>query len=307
VSKTARKLSRILAMIPWVIAHPGVSVDEVCERFGYTRRELADDLNLVFVCGLPGYGPGDLMVAYIDGEQVVVDTADYFSGAPRLSPAEALALLASGLAVLGTGQGGAVLGSAVEKLTRVLLPEGSDLLTVDLAGEPDLVAELRTAAANHQVVELTYTSLSREETTVREVEPWSVFSSLGNWYLSAHCRLVNDERVFRVDRIRQLQRTGEAFEAPAELPPPVVRYTPSDDDVHCLIELGPAAHWVAEYYPVDIIEPGEMMVVGFAAADPSVAARLLVRLGGSARLLEGPEVALATNALREKILAVYGE
>ena len=72
--RTTKRLNKILAMLPWVIAHPGASVDEVCERFDYTKAELAADLDLVFVCGLPGYGPGDLMVAYIDDH------------APRLRP-----------------------------------------------------------------------------------------------------------------------------------------------------------------------------------------------------------------------------
>ena len=57
MSKTARRLTRILSMVPWVIANQGASVAEVCRRFGYTERELIEDLNLVFVCGLPGYGP----------------------------------------------------------------------------------------------------------------------------------------------------------------------------------------------------------------------------------------------------------
>ncbi|HJQ94909.1 MAG TPA: protein pafC, partial [Acidimicrobiia bacterium] len=61
--RTASRLLRILAMIPWVIANPGSSVQEVCRRFGYTEGDLAQDLNIVFVCGLPGYGPGDLMSA----------------------------------------------------------------------------------------------------------------------------------------------------------------------------------------------------------------------------------------------------
>jgi proteasome accessory factor C len=299
-------LSRILAMLPWVIAHPGSSVDEVCERFGYTRAELAADLRLVFMCGLPGYGPGDLMVAYIDEDGgVVVDTADYFAAAPRLNPAEAVGLLAAGLALLGTGQASPALRSAVEKLTRVLLPEGDkNLLSVDLAAEPSLVGELRQAAAEHRVVEITYTSLAKEQTTVRLVEPWSVFASLGNWYLSAHCRLAEGERVFRIDRIRLISPTGEHFTPPEALPPPEVVYIPSEEDVKCVIELGEGARWVAEYYPVEVLR-GEPLTVGFAAADPLVAARLLTRLGPHARLVEGAEVGRALATLRERILARY--
>jgi proteasome accessory factor C len=305
-SRTASRLSRILAMLPWVIAHPGAKVDEVCERFGYTRAQLAEDLAIVFVCGLPGYGPGDLMVAEIDDDEVFVDTADYFANAPRLAPAEALALLASGIAVVGSGQASAALTSAVEKLTRALLPEGTGVIDVDLAGEPELVAILREAAGSNSVVEITYTSLSRDQTTVREVEPWSVFSSMGNWYLSGHCRMAGAERSFRVDRVRRAVTTGAKFDPPKGLPPRAIRYTPSVEDVRCRIALTPAARWVLDYYPVDIVsEAPEETVVEFSAGDPLVAARLLLRLGPQGRLLDGPEVAEALEALRARILSVY--
>jgi proteasome accessory factor C len=305
-SRTASRLSRILAMLPWVIANPGAKVDEVCERFGYTRAQLAEDLAIVFVCGLPGYGPGDLMVAEIDDDEVFVDTADYFANAPRLAPAEALALLASGIAVVGSGQASPALSSAVEKLSKALLPEGTGVIDVDLAGEPELVAILREAAATNSVVQITYTSLSRDQTTVREVEPWSVFSSMGNWYLSGHCRMAGAERSFRVDRIRKVESTGANFEPPQALPPRAIRYTPSVEDVRCRIALTPAARWVLDYYPVDIVSEGpEETVVEFSAGDPLVAARLLLRLGPEGRLLDGPEVDQALTTLRDRILSVY--
>jgi proteasome accessory factor C len=293
-------------MLPWVIAHPGAKVEEVCERFGYTSSQLAEDLAIVFVCGLPGYGPGDLMVAEIDDDEVYVDAAEYFADAPRLAPAEALALLASGIAVVGSGQASPALAAAVEKLGTALLPEGTGVIDVDLAGEPDLVALLREAAATNSVIEITHTSLSRDQTTVREVEPWSVFSSMGNWYLAGHCRMAGAERSFRVDRIREARSTGEHFEPPKALPPRAIRYTPSVEDVRCRIALTPLARWVLDYYPVDIVSEGpEETVVDFSAGDPLVAARLLLRLGPQGHLVEGPEVAEALASLQERILSVY--
>src|SRR5690606_15547202 len=146
-------------------AHPGASVDEVCERFGYRNHEdLARDLDVVFVCGLPGYGPGELMVAYIDEDEVVVDTADYFEGAPRLTPSEMLLMLASGMAILSMGEGSPALESAVDKLIATVAPD-ADSLAVDIQAEPSLVGPLRDAAADHRVVEMTYTSLGSGETT----------------------------------------------------------------------------------------------------------------------------------------------
>jgi proteasome accessory factor C len=63
-ARTVSRLSRILALIPYVLDRESADVGEIIERFGYTEAELTRDLNTIFVCGLPGYGPGDLMEAY---------------------------------------------------------------------------------------------------------------------------------------------------------------------------------------------------------------------------------------------------
>jgi proteasome accessory factor C len=305
-SRTAKRLIRILSMVPWVLANRGVTVDEVCTRFGYTQKELANDLDLVFVCGLPGYGPGELMEAYIDGDEVVVDMADYFSRPVRLNPAEALGLLASGMALASTNQAPPALERAIEKLASVVLGDAEEVLAVELAAEPDTLDTLRRAAADRRVVDIVYTSLGKGETKHRTIEPWSVFSSLGNWYVSAHCRTAGGERVFRIDRIREALIGDETFTPPVNIPPPEVRYTPGEDDVYATLELDAAARWVAEYYPVEILsDTAGSLTVRFAAPDPAVVARLLIRLGNHARLVDGDEVAGAVAALRSAILARY--
>ena len=303
--RTAARLSRLLAMLPWVIAHPGAKVDEVCERFGYSRSELVKDLELVFVCGLPGYGPGELMDAWIDDDEVVVDAADYFSRPVRLTPAEALMMLSGGMALRSAGLGPKALDSAIEKLQRVLMPDGESL-AVELESEPDLVGPLREAVADHRVVEIRHTALASGKETVRSIEPWTVFSTLGNWYVRGHCRLAGSERVFRIDRIRALTPTEERFEPPVDAGSPTVQYTPGVDDVTAVIRLTPSASWVAEYYPVEVLDSTpEGFTVAFSAADPAVAARLLLRLGEHAELVSGDEVGDARDALRARILARY--
>lgn len=303
--RTAKRLNRILAMLPWVIANAGASVDEVCERFGYTRRELAGDLDLVFVCGLPGYGPGDLMVAYIDDDEVVVELADYFANPVRLTPPEALSLLAAGMALVSTGQAPPALSSAVEKLQRVVLGEDQEALVVDLA-EPPLVGELRQAATSGSVVDIVYTALASGQTTERAIEPWVVFTTLGNWYVRGWCRLAGAERVFRIDRIRDLTVLDEAFEPPEISPEPEIGYTPGAEDVRAVIRLDRQARWVADYYPVETVaDDAAGLTVRFSASDPSVVARLLLRLGRSAELLEGVEVRTALADLRARLLARY--
>ena len=134
-----------------------------------------------------------------------------------------------------------------------------------------------------------------------------MFSTLGNWYLMGRCRLAEGERIFRVDRIREAGLTGETFTPPATLPPAEVRFMPRAEDVQAVIRLRPAGRWVIEYYPVEIVgQDGGDTVVRFAASDPAVAARLLIRLGRDAKLLEGDEVAAAAADLRSRIRARYG-
>lgn len=305
--KTAKRLNRILAMLPWVIANPGSTVDEVCERFDYTRAELAADLNLVFVCGLPGYGPGDLMVAYIDEDEVVVELADYFANPIRLTPPEALSLLAAGMALLSTGQAPTALASAIDKLQRTVLGSDEGNLVVDLA-EPPHVSELRRAAQERTVVEIVYTALATGRTTTRDIEPWVVFSTLGNWYVRAYCRSAGAERVFRVDRIRTVRSKSEHFQPPDRDVAPEIGYMPAEEDVRAVIRLHDAARWVASYYPVETVrDTRDGLEVRFSASDASVIARLLVRLGRSADLVEGDEVAARAADLRRRILARYGD
>ena len=118
--------------------------------------------------------------------------------------------------------------------------------------------------------------------------------------------MADAERVCRVDRIRTAEDTGERFEPPTDPPPPDVRYTPDLSDVQATIRLAPSARWVADYYPVDVIEDdGGSMVIAMSVSDAAVAARLLVRLGDDAELVDGAEVRRATEDLRSRILERY--
>ena len=304
--RTISRLSRILALIPYVLSGRGAGVSEILERFGYDEAELARDLDTVFVCGLPGYGPGDLMEAYIDENTVVIDAGDYFARAPQLTSTEAISLLAAGMAIITSGQAPKALESAVAKLQQSIVPESSPAFDIDVSGESPLLGVLRQAAADRKVARIRYRSLSKEEETEREVEPWNVFTTLGNWYVQGHCRLAGGERVFRVDRIRDCELLGQTFHRPTDVPQPGVGYTPSDDDVVCEIRLGPKASWVPDYYPVEIIGIDDHgTFIKFSSPDVELPARLLLRLGASGRLVKGPEVARRVREIGDAILARY--
>ena len=108
--------------MPYVLAHPYVTVAELAERFEISERELERELELLPMCGLPPYTADRLIdVAIVDGE-VTIRLAEYFERPLRMSPSEGLALLAAGralLAVPGSDPDGP-LGRALDKLEGTL-------------------------------------------------------------------------------------------------------------------------------------------------------------------------------------------
>ncbi|HEX6221617.1 MAG TPA: WYL domain-containing protein, partial [Acidimicrobiia bacterium] len=223
-----------------------------------------------------------------------------------LTPAEALGLLAAGMTVIGSGEASPELESAVRKLTKAVMPDADSTLTVDVIDESKNVGVLREAAASSRVVHITYRSVAKEETTERDIEPWSVFATLGRWYVLGHCRLVDDQRTFRIDRVKELEVLDETFERPRKVPEPGVGYVPREGDVVCTIELKPPARWVLEYYPVEIVsEDGDVTRIRFSSPDTEIPARLLLRLGTDARLIGGDEVKARLGEIGGALLTTY--
>lgn len=72
---------------------------------------------------------------------------------------------------------------------------------------------LRACIRRRHAVRLTYRSFSLEE-TCRDVEPYALTFRWGLWYLVGYCRLRNELRSFRIDRIRDLAELPEAFSIP---------------------------------------------------------------------------------------------
>ena len=304
--KTARRLARILSVLPYVIDNPGADIDDVAERFGYgTKSDLVKDLHLVFVTGLPGYGPGDLIDVDIDDDEVYVDAADYFARPIRLTAPEALGLLAAGMTLLESDQAPPALATAVAKLMEVIGDDAASSVAFDVP-TPAEVVTLRRAIETGKVVRIDYLGIASNARTVRDVEGSTVSFSLGNWYLTGHCRRADDERVFRVDRIASVVVLDEDYEPEdVEHTGPVV-YQPSESDARVSFTVGDDAAWVAEYYPVDVrsTDDGHLRV-HMAVADPLVAARLLLQLGDEASDIDGDEVVEAMDDLRSRIVTRY--
>lgn len=68
------------------------------------------------------------------------------------------------------------------------------------------------AVSERKTLRLSYTSLKDKVTTERIVEPWGLSFSAGSWYVDGWCRLREQPRSFRFDRIDALTWDGQRFE-----------------------------------------------------------------------------------------------
>ena len=319
--RTTERLKRILVLVPWVIANPDATVGEVCERFGITHEELASDVDVLMMCGLPPFGPGDLIEAFIEEDHVQIAMADYLAKPPRLTRSEAIALLVMGRAVAALPglEEAASLRSALGKLAGAVSPgeaarasELADAVAVELgATGDDLLAELRRAVGERARLRIEYYSSGRDEMTQREVDPLLLCASLGYWYLIAIDHLSGEERTFRVDRIRGTAATGESFVPPEGFD--ASRYldgpffTPSPRDLLVTLELGPGAAWIREVVPFENEKELPDGRFRFELRTPHFAwlVRLLLTAGEAATVVDPPELRDAVREAAARALARY--
>lgn len=314
------QVGRLLALVPYIQSREQVSLEQAAADFGVQPGQIAKDLNVLWFCGLPGLGMGDLIdvdMEALEGEGLVrVSNADYLRRPLRLDSAEASALIVA-LRALREGGDDTVRPIVDRALIKLEAAAGDG---ARLASQVDLHLDEQDAAVNRlreqlaaatdqgRQVRLDYYVPARDESTERVVDPMRVVSAEGHTYLEAWCHLAEDQRLFRLDRIHRadvLDSPTEAHDvAPRDLAAGL--FQPAEDDLLATLLLRPQARWVAEYYPVEeVTEAADgALRVRLRVADPAWLTRLVLRLGGTADIEQPPE--LADDVRRTAVRALRG-
>ena len=317
MSMTAlERLRRLLAIVPWVAEQDGPLIDEVAVRFDYDRDELLDDLEkILFFVGVYPFTPDCLIEVWLTEDRVWIRYADWFRRPLRLSISEITTLVAAGTTVAGflpwNSADDAVLGPLERALAKLsVLTEGADrTVEIRLGTSGSLLTTVSEAVNNREALEVEYHSFHRDEVGTRVVEPHRYYADKGHWYLVGYCRSAGAQRVFRLDRIRSCEPTGERFTAPEEgdgSPEGV----PLDGRLpEVVLELGPEARWVVDDYPhggVEETSEGQLKL-RLPVVSERWLERLLLRLGPRATVVEAPDGlgAELRAAAAERILARY--
>src|SRR5713101_308069 len=207
-----------------LIDHPtGIAVDDAARKLGCTVRTIWRDLEVLENAGFPLYNDKE-----VDGRRSIWKMQENFKlGLPvKLSLAETAALLMSRdlLAPTGAGALGGAGTSAFDKIGRVLSRDALRLLDQmrEIIGVRAVGAKLQAPAAEHlsliqkamlerRRLDMRYYSMSRDEENRRQVDPYHLTVFDGGFYLVGYCHLRKTERIFAVDRIRELRMLPVRF------------------------------------------------------------------------------------------------
>lgn len=300
------RLRRLLAILPWLLEREETTVAEVAARFEMTEEEVVRDLSLVSVCGLPPYSADELIDLWIDDDGTIgtFNRHDLFIRPINLTPAEGFAVLAAGRALLAVpGAASSALESALAKLEAALGTRGG--LAVDLVAPPHL-AEVQSAAQEHERLAIAYYSAWRDEQTRRVIDPWLVHSDEGRWYVECHDSLSGEHRRLRVDRILEVRGTGEHFE-PVDFEVPERTFEPGPEAQRVVLALPTSAQWAIETYGAESVterDDGRLGVELFVAGETWLA-RLLLKAGAEAEVLDPPELRDVAARAAQRLLARY--
>ncbi len=315
--RSGERLARLLNLVPYLLARPGIPVTDAAADLGVSERQLREDLELLWVCGLPGYGPGDLIDMAFDGDRVTVTYDAGIDRPLRLTHDEALALIVA-LRMLAQVPGGGHRREAVERALAKIESAAGDAaaglpIAVRLPGSAgaERVAQLQAAVQHRRALRMTYYTATRDELTERVVDPMRVLLVGGHAYLEAWCRRAEAVRMFRADRIDECTELDEPAEPPAEARPSEVRdsvFTPSPDLPLVTLRVGRWARWITEYYPCEQVveESPDRWLVSLRASDLAWARRLVLGLGSEVAVVSPPELVEAVRREVYAALAAYG-
>ncbi|MFW3171223.1 helix-turn-helix transcriptional regulator [Geodermatophilus sp. CPCC 206100] len=314
---TNDRMTRLLSLVPYLTARPsGVPLAEAARDFGVPERQLRRDLELLWMCGLPGYGPGDLIDLAFEGDRVRVTFTAGMVRPLRLTTDEAVALVVAlrtllelpGLAEReavsrALAKVSAAAGHAAERVTPVAL-------SVD--AREQALAVVREGLERGRALHLHYYVPTRDERTERTVDPMRLLLVDGKSYLEAWCRRAEGVRLFRLDRVDDVVVLDEPATPPPDAPQRDVDsglYQPEAGSPVVRLRLERTARWVAEYYPVEEVrevdDPPGGLAVAVRTADVAWAKRLVASLGGAATVDEPAPLAAELAADARAALARY--
>jgi predicted DNA-binding transcriptional regulator YafY len=205
-----QRVARALDLVPYVSEHPGIEIAELAKRFNISEKQIIQDLELIFLCGLPGYTPYELIdLTYEDGvvtiiEPQLLDKPRKFSETEGVVITLGLNLIRDSTADLSAIE---AIERLLDKLSRIF--RAPVQATIADHVKPFLYDEIVRAIKSGVFIQFNYQSLSDDSLSYRKVKPVQISVKKGFYYLLAIEGNSQEERTFRIDQMVNLKITND--------------------------------------------------------------------------------------------------
>ena len=209
VENAALRAIRLLDLVPYIVAHPGISITELAKEFSISRDEVLKDLNLLFLCGLPGYTPLELIDISFDEESVVIRDPQNLAAPRNLNESEALiariALAALEESTPKTSAAYTQIVALREKIAKAFsssIPASAITFTLDK--ERATLEAIENAIKQELDLEMTYNNVTKDLSSRRSITPISIIAEDKRTLVSAYCHSAKALRTFNLAQISEV-------------------------------------------------------------------------------------------------------
>ena len=203
----AQRALRTMDLVPYILEHPGVSTEDLAAKFSVTQKQIEKDLQLIFLCGLPGYTPYELIdLTFEDGVVSIIEPQVLTK--PRNFSSSELVVIKLGLEILRELNVNEP--NKLDKINTLLQKfhsetgQDSVLLAKEISSSP-YYSVISTAISQRKQLSIEYQSVSKDQLSTRLIAPYNISMLNGNLYLSAYDMDRQSDRVFKLDLISKCE------------------------------------------------------------------------------------------------------
>ena len=209
VENAALRAIRLLDLVPYIVAHPGISITELAKVFSISRDEVLKDLNLLFLCGLPGYTPLELIDISFDEESVVIRDPQNLAAPRNLNESEALiARIALAALEESTPKTSAAYPQIIALREKIAEAFSSSIpasaITFTLDKERATLEAIENAIKQELDLEMTYNNVTKDSSSKRSITPISIIAEDKRTLVSAYCHSAKALRTFNLAQISEV-------------------------------------------------------------------------------------------------------
>lgn len=309
------RIDRLAAILIQLQSRPLIKAQEIADKFSISLRTVYRDVKALEEAGVPVIGEAGTGYRLMEGYKLppVMFNMD-----------EATALLTASKLVQSKTDAGISkhYTAALDKIRAILRHAEKDHIQeidehIAVMNHPAIVYQpqeelhlqpILKAIGSSSVIEMQYTSLEKNEKTRRKAEPVGIYYMGSHWYMIAFCRLRNDYRNFRTDKITQLTVTSEKNSKEHPSLQSFMDKMSCDREVHkVVIDMEPAiVKYLGEqkYYNGFVKEEkaGEYVRMTFLTGSLMGFSRWFMLYGDHAKIIEPLELNETVAEIAENIL-----